>query len=109
MTRSPNIEGGCKMNNRIDPEIREMLDMFPPLDLDNYEATREGMAEAAEAQPVPIDDAVSITDKIIPGPKDNPSLRVRIYEPTEKKGTLPGLLWIHGGGYVLGSADEDYM
>src|SRR5699024_7568831 len=51
----------------------------------------------------------SITDKIIPGPKDNPSLRVRIYEPTEKKGTLPGLLWIHGGGYVLGSADEDYM
>lgn len=30
-----------------------------------------------------------------------------IYEPEERSGDLPALLWIHGGGYVLGTADEN--
>ena len=32
---------------------------------------------------------------------------VRIYQPTERPDTLPALLWIHGGGYVLGSVERD--
>src|SRR5690625_2402571 len=94
------------MKNRIDPELRETLELFPPLDLDNLEATRQGMAEAAQMNEIPVDESVIISDKKVPGPDDNPSLRVRIYEPKEKNETLPGLLWIHGGGYVLGTADE---
>ena len=95
------------MKNRIDPELREMLEQFPPLDLDNYETTRQAMAEEAEMNPIPDDDAVQITEKMIPGPEDNPSMRVIVYEPKEKSGLLPALLWIHGGGYVLGSVDEN--
>lgn len=95
------------MKNRIDPELREMLEQFPPLDLDNYETTRQAMAEEAEMNPIPDDDAVQITEKMIPGPEDNPSVRVITYEPKEKSDLLPALLWIHGGGYVLGSADEN--
>lgn len=30
-----------------------------------------------------------------------------VYEPKERSGDLPALLWIHGGGYVLGTADEN--
>ena len=32
---------------------------------------------------------------------------VRLYRPTDASGTGPALLWIHGGGYVIGSAAQD--
>jgi acetyl esterase/lipase len=32
---------------------------------------------------------------------------VRIAEPTEKTSSLPAILWIHGGGFVMGSAKQD--
>lgn len=95
------------MKNRINPELREALDVFPPLDLDNIEATRKIMAEMSQAVEIPMDPSVQISTRMIPGPDDNPSVRVRIYEPKEKSGTLPGLLWIHGGGYVLGDPEGD--
>ncbi|MEI3605684.1 alpha/beta hydrolase [Pseudogracilibacillus sp. SE30717A] len=94
------------MKNRIDPELRETLELFPPLDIDNIEATRQGMAAAAQMNEITIDESVVISEKMIPGLENNPSVRVKIYEPKERTETLPGLLWIHGGGYVLGTADE---
>lgn len=50
---------------------------------------------------------VSITDQFIPGPEGTPEIRVRRYEPAVKDGILPGLLWMHGGGYVLGVPEID--
>lgn len=94
------------MKNRIDPELRETLELFPPLDIDNIEATRQGMAAAAQMNEIAIDESIIISEKMIPGLENNPSVRVKIYEPKERTETLPGLLWIHGGGYVLGTADE---
>lgn len=32
---------------------------------------------------------------------------VRLYRPAGATGTRPALLWIHGGGYVIGSAAQD--
>lgn len=32
---------------------------------------------------------------------------VRLYRPTDASGAGPALLWIHGGGYVIGSAAQD--
>jgi acetyl esterase/lipase len=32
---------------------------------------------------------------------------VRLYRPTDARGAGPALLWIHGGGYVIGSAAQD--
>lgn len=32
---------------------------------------------------------------------------VRLHRPTGAQGPLPALLWIHGGGYVIGSAAQD--
>lgn len=100
-------EGEWIVKNRINPELKETLELFPPLDLDNVEATRKAMAESAEAFPIPIDESVAISNRMVPGPEDNPFVRVRIYEPKKKRETLPGLLWIHGGGYVLGNPEGD--
>ena len=91
------------MKNRVNPEIVRMLDLFPPLDLDNYEAARAAQAQAPLA---PQDPNITITNKIIDGPDGN-ALRIRIYEPNAKTKELAGLLWIHGGGYVLGAPEEN--
>ena len=32
---------------------------------------------------------------------------VRVHQPTASDGPLPALLWVHGGGYVLGTAAQD--
>ena len=36
-----------------------------------------------------------------------PQVSVRLFEPAEASGTTPALLWIHGGGYVIGRALQD--
>ncbi|MGG1676708.1 alpha/beta hydrolase [Neobacillus sp. NRS-1170] len=95
------------MKNRIDPELREVLELFPPLDLDNLEATRQGMKVISQSIDIPVDESVSISNRMVPGSQDHPAVRVRIYEPKEKNGVSPGLLWIHGGGYVLGIPEGD--
>ncbi|MEW9674176.1 alpha/beta hydrolase [Ammoniphilus sp. 3BR4] len=95
------------MNNRIDPELRKFLEEYPPLDLDNVETTRQGLASISQSIELPVDKSITIFNRMVPGSKDNPLVRIRIYQPKNKSETLPGLLWIHGGGYVLGSPEDD--
>jgi len=95
------------MKYRIDPELREILEFFPPLDLDNVEKTRQALAASSQSIQAPVDESITISNRMVPGPEDNPFVRVRIYEPRDKSETLPGLLWIHGGGYVLGTPESD--
>lgn len=45
---------------------------------------------------------VAVTDRSIPG-----GGRARIYRPERSRGPLPVVLWIHGGGYVVGDHIED--
>ena len=40
--------------------------------------------------------------------EDGSKLRLCVYSPKEKKSDVPGLLWIHGGGYALGAPEQDF-
>lgn len=40
--------------------------------------------------------------------EDGSKLRLSVYSPEEKKENVPGLLWIHGGGYGLGCPEQDF-
>jgi acetyl esterase/lipase len=45
---------------------------------------------------------------LIPGPAAAPDVPVRIYRCQRRAPTaVPGVVWMHGGGYVLGSYDMD--
>ncbi len=94
------------MESRVDPELREMLAMMPR---ENF--TREGLKEIREGMavmgtPVPPEDNVTVTERHIPGPEGAPEVRVLIYEPKTRTGdTRPGVLYIHGGGYILGTPE----
>jgi acetyl esterase/lipase len=61
-------------------------------------------AQMAKAPPI---EGVHTEDRWVPGPAGAPEVFVRIYQPTDRPDTLPALLWIHGGGYVLGSVERD--
>jgi len=94
------------MKNRVNPELLAGLDMFQDLDLrpEYLQAMREGAAQMRP--PATVDDSMSLTDEIIVGPDSNP-LPIRIYREKAIHETLPVLLWIHGGGYILGSIDDN--
>lgn len=47
-------------------------------------------------------------ERYITGKTSGSSIRIRIFKPLNYTGTLPGMLYIHGGGMVLGNP-EDYL
>ncbi|MED4812119.1 alpha/beta hydrolase [Bacillus atrophaeus] len=94
------------MKNRVNPELLQGLEMFQDLDLrpENLQAIREEISQMRPATVV--DESLSLTDEVIVGPDANP-LPLRIYRPKSNNESLPVLLWIHGGGYILGSIDDN--
>ena len=58
--------------------------------------------------PAPPHDMI-LTDLRIPGPQGAPEVSVRMYRPTAATGDIPVLVWMHGGGMILGNhlSEED--
>jgi acetyl esterase len=94
------------MKKRINPALVPNLEMFPELDLrqEYLPAIREGSDQMRP--PAPVDESISVSDEVIAGADGN-RLQLRIYLPKSTKEALPALLWIHGGGYILGSYNDD--
>jgi acetyl esterase/lipase len=102
------------MHRWLDPELAAPLAAWHHatkggINLHDIPAARWMMEELAAAQMAkarPMN-GVSTEDRQAPGPEGAPDVFVRIYQPTARPDTLPALLWIHGGGYVLGSVAGD--
>ncbi len=70
-----------------------------------YELTpAEARAVLDDVQAAPID-KLAVDERWITVPADVGDVRVRIVRPPDAEGTLPVILYIHGGGWVLGNAD----
>jgi acetyl esterase/lipase len=50
---------------------------------------------------------LDIRDVFIAGPESNPALRLRVYSPISVTAGRPALLWIHGGGFIIGTPEQD--
>jgi len=87
--------------SRVHPDLRAAFLDRPPFDLADAVSTerREGVAPAGVPDP-----RVRVEDRTVPGPAGAPAVRVRLYAPATQAPGRPGLVWLHGGGYVLGSA-----
>jgi acetyl esterase len=57
-----------------------------------------------DVQAAPID-KLPVDDRWITVPAEVGEVRVRIVRPPDATGTLPAILYMHGGGWVLGNAD----
>ena len=102
------------MNSRLDPELAGPLETFLSLtgggfNLHDIPAARKRRNELAAAQmaKAPIIEGVTAEDRHVPGPQGDPDVFVRIYQPTDRPAKLPALVWIHGGGYVVGTVEQD--
>ena len=50
-------------------------------------------------------DGLDCEERFVPSADGGSAIRVRIYKPREQKGSLPILVYLHGGGYVLGNPE----
>lgn len=87
---------------RVDPEYWADYDAQLELDCRKLAEARAVNAEMF----CEVEERADVREReiIIPGPDGHRELAVKIYEPADRKDCLPALLWIHGGGYLLGSA-----
>ena len=95
----------------LDPELISVVAALPDLDITNLAAIRE--SNDAPAEPGQASGSYKGVDLQIvyaPGLNGAPDVPIRMMRPTGAPGALPVLLAMHGGGFVLGRAqDFDYF
>lgn len=102
--------------DRLAPDVRALVDLltgyFPDLGgtvTDAVEARR--VLAAAPASPFEPPAVGLVVDRDVPGPPDAPPLPVRIYLPAPEAvpgaeaASRPTVVFLHGGGWVIGSPD----
>ena len=98
--------------DQLDPELRVALEAFPTekaVDLNDITAARAKMKKLFSTMQETVSPIEGVTsqDESVPGPQGGPDVPVRIYQPYGRPSLLPALLWIHGGGYVMGDIEQD--
>lgn len=97
------------MSYAFDPALAPWVPMITDLPFSDIAAARA--AEKAMTADLPMyepDRPVDVRAAVVPGPEGAAQVPVRIYTPVgaEAVGSgLPGLVYLHGGGYVHGSPD----
>ncbi|MFJ6217282.1 alpha/beta hydrolase [Streptomyces sp. NPDC092296] len=91
---------------KLEPKAQDFLNQLaaaggPPLYTLSYAAARASL-DKLQAGPV-AKPAADITERTIPGGPTG-SVSLRIVRPAGVTGTLPGIVYIHGGGWILGNA-----
>lgn len=77
--------------------------------LDDARTLYAGFTQALNDS-LPPEPAVEINQRLATGPASNPQLKVLEYRPaaqSKQAAALPALLWMHGGGMLLGEAEQD--
>lgn len=94
----------------VDPELVPILAYIPATTL-----TADILPQVRTMSPAPAAElgqasGVFVNQHLIPGAEGNPAVRILVYLPPPAGEAVPVLLWLHGGGYIMGSADaEDAM
>lgn len=106
---------GAAVIDRVDPEIRSGLDAFLAAvgpgglegiaDLGERRRTYDELVARRRATYVPED--LVIADHAVASAGDGGALRVRSYRPQGLQTGGPAVLYLHGGGFALGSRDAD--
>ncbi|WP_067650600.1 alpha/beta hydrolase [Nocardia harenae] len=93
----------------LDPELAAAVTMMPPFDFAHPVTARVTLDEMRAPELAELSmDGVSLRELAAPGIGDAPDVGIRLFTPEESgEGPLPVLLWIHGGGFVVGTAQGD--
>lgn len=92
----------------VDPELRSMLDVFPTLQFGDelLPFIREQFRQLSQATPKAPTDGVLVEEAFIMSQHDAQRIRVLVYLPQDyREEPRPGVLHIHGEGYVIGTPE----
>ncbi len=91
-----------------DPEVKAIIDAAPSFGTVDAETLPKIRANRhKQSLELPLSDEVTRTDIMVPGPEGAAEVRLRIHRRAGADGTSPCIFWMHGGGYVLGSPEQD--
>ena len=94
------------MNYRFDPELAPAVPLLPQLDFSDVALARATITALSAQMPAPDASALRVEERTIEGPGG--PVPVRIYRPLAQQGPVPGLLYIHGGGFVVGNLETEH-
>jgi acetyl esterase len=86
----------------LEPSARELTELIaqgPPLSGVPLDAARKAV-EAAQSAPIPMPD---VDESWATVPSAFGDVKVRVVRPQGSAGPLPAILYLHGGGWILGS------
>ena len=102
----------------MDPELAGMVDLLPKMDLLDPVAARQAFEDILVAIKIEIPgiETLDIENRIVPGFEGDPDVSVRVYRPKrvaqaaagETATPAPGVVMIHGGGFVIGSVETEH-
>lgn len=93
----------------VDPELAPALDLLPTegFTLENLQARREWMdmafSRGGGAAPAP---GIVRSEALAPGLNGAPDVRLLVFTHEDKGTGRPAYYHIHGGGYIMGTADQ---
>lgn len=97
---------------RYDPELAPLISALPTVadwtDMVTARAEMQSMIEAAVSQ-VPEPEGQSWADRMISGSAGAPEFRVRVYTPDGDATPRPAVLYIHGGGFCVGTVEMEHQ
>jgi acetyl esterase/lipase len=92
--------------SNIHPELQQLARKFPAMTVSkNNLWLMRWLVRLTPPSKKPED--VIIKNIFIPGQDDQPKIRLRKYTPKTTAERTPVLIWLHGGGYVMGKPEMD--
>ncbi len=88
----------------LDPELHAIVELLPDTSdaFDDIPAARAMFDAWLPTGPVPGEEALEVVDEVVDG------VPLRIYRPQAPTGDLPGILYLHGGGFCIGSIGTEH-
>jgi acetyl esterase/lipase len=106
----------ARPQERLDPEVRAGLDRLLGFlgpgglhAIPELQARRNLMRDATQRGRTArgADERVRIDETVGSGPIGSPGLRLRVYRPTDVRASLPAVLYLHGGGMMMGAPEQE--
>ncbi|WP_415971729.1 alpha/beta hydrolase fold domain-containing protein [Rhodococcus sp. 077-4] len=91
----------------LDPELAAAVTMLPEVDFGDIPAARSTFDALVGALVSELSyDGVDVRALAAPGLDGDPEVPIEFFTPHAVEGPLPVLVWIHGGGFAIGTAES---
>lgn len=97
------------MSYRFDPELETWLEGLPTFPIDDLPRWRATLRDFVTANPGTglTTSSLHFEERTFENSLDGSICRVRLYYPVGRSAFSPAVLFIHGGGFILGDLDSD--